>query len=103
MKQFIFAIIALGISSSAVAAVETAQVRVYTGKPNPQLAPFGSYVEIETGEVLNVVRLISTIAPNQLDTSCIYKISYTKNEAGGFTTVPPQETVSCGHDFPLDR
>jgi hypothetical protein len=105
MKRTIFALIGM-MSMNALAAVETAYVRVPVGvRPNPQLAPMGQLVNIKTGEVLYVVSVISVATPSQLRDDCIYTISYTRGPKikSQVQLVPPMSEVSCGHEFPISR
>lgn len=91
---------------NSYADVSVIEGRVAGGLINPDLAPFGAIVNLENGEVLYVTGLISVLAPNQLDRSCIYRFSTIPNESTRFKSiqlVPPTTEVSCGHQFPADK
>lgn len=105
MKNMLFCFVTF-ISLAAFANVETANVRVANGVvPNPVLAPLGQLVNVENGEVLYVVSLISVLAPDQLRKDCIYKINFTRSSKirTQVQLVPPMDEVVCGQEVQTDK
>ena len=105
MKKMIFCL-ATFMSLAAFANVETANVRLANGvMPNPTLAPLGQLVNVENGEVLYVVSLISVLAPDQLRKDCVYKVNFTRGNKikSQIQLLPPMEEVVCGQQVPNDK
>ena len=106
MKRIIAFIFLTLAGFSAFAAVTEVTARIANGMPNLALAPFGSIVNIDTGEVIYVRGVISVLAPNQLREDCVYKFHYVLDETVRYKAVrlvPPTELISCGLQLPKDR
>ena len=92
--------------ASALAQVSTLEGRVYTGLVSPEISTLGAVVDMNTGEVLYVRSLISTLAPNRLQRDCIYRFTYTIDTSVRFKAIrllPPTTILRCGVEFPGDK